>query len=202
MNRRVMYDAMPIILLLAIIGVGFAIISHDYPGPEHLAFLHNLLRDDAAIKQMPPLVALNAIAEPNAVRSHTKVHLINNLCHFWHHKQGSEYLWSALEFLPFVADRQDDSMCHADSSDPSPPSDNIVRVGGYYPYSRCVILSSDHIKKNAWFRHISLFFSSSVMSAYLNIGSTEKDRPLFHDAMSPFAGANNAAEMQKLPEAA
>ena len=160
-HRRVVYEAMGIILFLSIISVGFVIICHDYPGHGHFEFLHDLLRDDTSMKQITPLFALKDIVELNTGRSDTNLHLINNLCYLGHNKQGSEYLWSALGILHLVVNIERVSLSHPIPSDLSHPADIVARVGGCYPFSRCVLLSCDHVRQNTWFRHISLFFSAS-----------------------------------------
>jgi hypothetical protein len=160
-HRRVVYEAMGIIMLLSIISVGFVIICHDYPGHGHFEFLHDLLRDDTSMKQISPLFALKDIVELNTGRSDPNLHLINNLCYLGHNKQGNEYLSSALDVLPFDVNVERDGLCHSLSSDLSPPADIVARVGGCYPFSRCVLRSCDHVRQNTWFRHISLFFSAS-----------------------------------------
>jgi hypothetical protein len=177
--------------------VALVIFSHDFSAHDHLEFLHNLLSDDASIKQITSLFALNGIMEQAVVSSGTIMILMKNACQWMHDKQGNEYNWPTLEILTLIVNTERDSLCHPVSSGLSPPTNSVARAGGFYPISTCVVLSSDHVIQNNWFHHVSSIFSSSIATGYFNIRNTEKDRSFLHVSNWPLARFNNAPEMLK-----
>ena len=200
-KRRFMYKAMQMLLLLSIIIVGFVISSHDYPAHDYLVFLHNLLRDNASIKQIPPLFALNGIMGPDVVPSGTIVSFMKNVCQWVQGRQGNEYNWPTLEVVLLVVNREQESLSHPVSSGLSPPTDIAAWTRGFCSLFTCVVLSSDHVIQNNWFHHIPVIFSSSIATGYFNIRNTEKDRAVLRVANWLLARFNNTPERQKPPEA-
>src|ERR1700690_3272591 len=73
-------DWMRTVIFLAVIGIAAVVIFHDYPGHDHLDFLHNLLREDAPTIEHEPLVPLSwLIGDEDSARPGANVNYVSNI---------------------------------------------------------------------------------------------------------------------------
>ena len=68
------------VIFLVVLGLATVVIFHDYPGHDHLDFLHNLLRQDAPTVEHEPLVPLSwLIGYEDSARSGANVNYVSPL---------------------------------------------------------------------------------------------------------------------------
>src|ERR1700690_4251969 len=73
-------DWMRTVIFLAVIGIAAGVIFHDYPGHDHLNFLHNLLREDAPTIEHEPIVLLSwLIVDEDSARPGVNVNYVSSI---------------------------------------------------------------------------------------------------------------------------
>jgi len=101
-------------LFLTIIGIATVILFHDYLGHVHLDFLHDLLRDDLAIKEHEPLTQ-STLTSGNGDTIQSGV-VVNCVSHTW---LPADNVNPMIGFYRLYAGL-------------SPPDENIRRVNAFY----------------------------------------------------------------------
>ena len=145
------------VIFLVVIGMATVVIFHDYPGHDHLDFLHNLLRQDAPTVEHEPLVPLSwLIGYEDSARSGANVNYVSPL---WLPEDNVKPITGLNQRYSGV----------------SPPYENVRLVNGFYELVSG--LSPPAATSN---RSISLKFYSSLIALIPTFSVIFPDIHLLH----------------------